>query len=61
MIVSDWFVPVMVHNVDAMATVVVSTSELFVVTGSFRPDDTEAVFVIVVPAGVPGVTFTTIV
>ena len=39
---------------------VVSVSELFALTGSLTAEDTDAVFVIVVPLGVAGFTFTTI-
>lgn len=38
---------------------VVSMSELFELTGSLTTEDTDAVFVIVVPFGVAGFTFTT--
>lgn len=41
-------------------TMVVSVSELFALTGSLTAEDTDAVFVIVVPLGVAGFTFTTI-
>jgi len=41
-------------------TRVTSLSELFALTGSLTAEDTDAVFVIVVPLGVTGFTFTTI-
>jgi len=59
LIVSDRFVPVIVHVAGPSPIAVVAVAVVFVVTGSVVAEDTLAVFAMTVPLAVPAFTFTT--